>query len=158
MFSRAAGIAVAVLLTGGGVASADTGSLTDAKGDFPDIVKLSYNNGASKVKMTMTYAGARAQNESFYLKWGKAGKRYQVFISPSAGISELRYYGGTNAPVKTIDCSGLRVTQPSATSTKTVIPRSCLKKAADKLRFQGIATEGLTSADETKTSKAVARG
>ena len=158
MFSRAAGIAVAVLLAGGGVANAATGSLTDPKGDFPDIVKLSYSNGSSKVKMTMTYAGARPQNESFYLKWGTAGKRYQVFISPSASISELRYYGATNAPVKAIACSGLRVTQPSATSTKTVIPRSCLKKAADKLRFQGIATEGVASSDETKVSKAVARG
>jgi hypothetical protein len=76
----------------------------------------------------------------------------------TASISELRYHGGTNAPVKAIACSGLRVTQPSATSTRTVIPRSCLKKAADKLRFQGIATEGLASSDETTASKAVARG
>ena len=158
MFSRGAGIAVAVLLAGGGVANAATGSLTDPKGDFPDIVKLSYSNGSSKVKMTMTYADARPQNESFYLTWGTAGKRYQVFISPSAGISQLRYHGGTNTPFKAVACSGLSVTQPSATSTKAVIPRSCLKKAADKLRFQGIATEGIASSDETKLSKAVARG
>jgi hypothetical protein len=158
MFPRAAGIAVAVLLAGGGVAGAATGSLTDPTGDFPDIVKLAYSNGSSKVKMTLTYADNRAQNESFYLKWGTAGKRYQVFVSPSAGISELRYYGGTDAQFKAIPCSGLSVTQPSATSTKAVIPRTCLKKAADKLRFQGIATEGVASSDETKVSRAVARG
>jgi hypothetical protein len=158
MFSRGAGIAVAALLAGGGVANAATGSLADPKGDFPDIVKLSYSNGSSKVKMTMTYLDARPQNESFYLKWGTAGKRYQVFNSPSAGISQLRYYGGTNAQFKAIACSGLSVTEPSGTSTKVVIPRSCLPKAADKLRFQGIATEGVASSDETKVSKAVARG
>jgi hypothetical protein len=158
VFGKTAGVAVAALLAGGGVASAATGSLTDPKGDFPDIVKLSYSNGSSKVTMTMTYAGARPQNESFYLKWGTSGKRYQVFNSPSASIRELRYYRATNASPKRIACSGLRVNQPSARSTKLVIPRGCLAKATDKLRFQGIATEGLFSSDQTKVSKAVARG
>ena len=158
MFHKTAGVAVAALLAAGGVANAATGSLTDPTGDFPDIVKLSYTNGPSKVTMKMTYAGTRAQNESFYLKWGTAGKRYQVFNSPSASIRELRYYGGTNASARRTACGGMTVTYPSANTTKVVIPRSCLKKAADKLRFQGIATEGLSSSDETKVSKAVARG
>jgi hypothetical protein len=148
----------AALLAGGGVANAATGSLTDPEGDFPDIVNLSYDNGSSKVTMTMTYAGARPQNESFYMEWGRTGQRYQVFNSPSASIRELRYYGGTKAAAKRTTCSGLRVTQPSATSTKVVIPRSCLTKAADSLRFQGVATVGLASSDETKVSKVVARG
>ena len=158
MFRTTAGLVVAALLAGGGVANAATGSLTDPKGDYPDIVELSYDNGSSKVTMTMTYAGAHPQNVSFYMNWGKAGKRYQVFDSPSARIRELRYYGGTHAAAKRTTCSGLRVTRPSATSTKVVIPRRCLTKAADRLRFQGIATEGLASSDETKVSKAVARG
>lgn len=158
IFYKAASLAIAVLLAGGGVATAATGSLTDPKGDFPDIVKLSYRNDSSRVTMTMTYAGARPQNESFYLKWGTRGKRYQIFNSPAASIRELRYYGGTNASAKQIDCKGLSVRQPSANSTKIVIPRGCLTKAPDKLRFQGIATEGLYSSDETKVSKAVARG
>jgi hypothetical protein len=158
MFRKTAGIVVAVLLAGAGVAHAAGGSLTDPKGDFPDIVKLTYDNGRSKVTMTMTYAGDRPQNESFYISWDKSGKRYQVFNSPSANIRELRYYATKNAAAKKTRCSGLRVTQPSATSTKVVVPRSCLKKAADKLRFQGVATEGLSSSDETKVSKAVARG
>jgi hypothetical protein len=158
MFLKAAGLAVAALLAGGGVATAATGSLTDPKGDFPDIVKLSYSNGSSKVTMAMTYEGARPQNESFYVKWGTSGKRYQVFNSPSASIRELRYYRATSASPKRIACSGLRVTQPSTKSTKIVVPRGCLTKAADKLRFQGIATEGLFSSDQTKISKVVARG
>jgi len=158
MVRKTACIAVAALFAGGGAANAATGSLTDPEGDFPDIVKLSYGNGSGKVTMKMSYADARPQNESFYLKWGTAGKRYQVFNSPSAGIRELRYYSSANASAKRIDCGGLKVTEPSALTTKVVIPRSCLKKAADKLRFQGIATEGLMSSDETKVSKAVARG
>jgi hypothetical protein len=158
VFHKTAGVAVAALLAGSGVANAATGSLTDPKGDFPDIVKLSYSNGSSKVTMTMAYADAHPQNESFYLKWGTSGKRYQVFNSPSAGIRELRYYRATNAAPKHIACSGLRVSRPSAKSTKVVIPRGCLTKAADRLRFQGIATEGLSSSDQTKVSNAVARG
>jgi hypothetical protein len=108
--------------------------------------------------MTMTYAGARPQNESFYMAWGTTGQRYQVFNSPSASIRELRYYSGKNAPAKRTTCSGLRVTQPTATSTRVVIPRSCLTKAPGSLRFQGVATVGLASSDETKVSKALARG
>jgi hypothetical protein len=158
VFRKTIGVAVAALLAGGGVASAATGSLTDPKGDFPDIVKLSYSNGSSKLTMAMTYAGARPQNESFYVKWGTSGKRYQVFNSPSASIRELRYYRATSASPKRISCSRLRVTQPSTKSTKIVIPRGCLTKAADKLRFQGIATEGLFSSDQTRISKVVARG
>ena len=158
MLHKTAGFAVAALLAGGGVAHAASGSLTDPQGDFPDIVKLSYTNGPSKVTMKLTYASAHPQNESFYLKWGTAGKRSQVFNSPSASIQELRYYSATTASAKKTACSGLKVTEPSAISTKVVIPRSCLKKAADKLRFQGIATEGLSLSDQTKVSKAVARG
>jgi hypothetical protein len=158
MFHKTAIVAVTALFAGGGVASAATGSLTDPKGDFPDIVKLSYRNGSSKVTMTMAYAGARPQNESFYLIWGSAGKRYQVFESASSGLREVRYYRAKNASSKHVACPGLKVTHPSARSTKVVVPRSCVKKAADKLRFQGVATEGLMSLDETKVSRAVARG
>jgi hypothetical protein len=158
MFCKAAGVAVAVVLAGGGVATAATGSLTDPKGDLPDIVKLAYANGSSKVTMTMTHAGARPQNESFYLRWGTKGARYQVFDSPSAGLRELRYYRTANATAKHVACGGLRVTQPSAKTTKVVVPRSCIKQAPDRLRFQGVATLGLMSADETKVSKPVARG
>lgn len=73
-------------------------------------------------------------------------------------LRELRHYGAKNAAAKRTPCSGLRVTQPSATSTKVVVPRRCLTKAADKLRFQGIVTEGLSSSDETNVNKAVGRG
>jgi hypothetical protein len=158
MLCKLASLAIAALLAGGGVAHAASGSLTDAKGDYPDVVKLSYANAASKVVMTMTYSGDHPQNESFYVRWGTSGRSYQVFNSPSAGLRELRYYRGIDASPKRIVCGGLGVKQPSATTTKVVIPRSCLTKAPDRIRFQGIATEGLSSADETKVSKAVARG
>lgn len=152
MFSKAAGIALVSLLVGAASAHAASGSLNDPRGDYPDIVKLAYNNAQSKVVMTMTYAGGHAQNESFYMRWGKRGKHYQVFASPSAGLEELRFSG------ETVACKKLSVKRPSAVKTKVVVPRSCLKKAPDKLRFQGIATEGLFSADETKVSKKIARG
>lgn len=149
---------VASLLVLSTSAYADSGSLTDPKGDSPDIVKLRYDNGASKVTMTMTYAGSRAQNESFYLRWGSAGRSYQVFNSPSAGLKQLRYYASSSAATKTITCSGLTVRQPTSTSTSVTIPRSCLTKAPNALRFQGIATEGLSSSDQTKVSTSTARG
>lgn len=139
-------------------AQADSGSLIDPKGDYPDIIKVTYNNAASKVTMTMTYSGARAQNESFYLRWGSAGKSYQVFNSPSARIKELRYYASASAATKKITCSGLVVRRVTSSSTSVTIPRTCLAKAPNALRFQGIATEGVSSADQTKISKLTARG
>ncbi len=156
-----AGVATAALcLMGASPALADSGSVIDAKGDYPDIVKLAYRNGASSVAMTMTYASsADAQNESFYLHWGTAGKRYQVFESRSAGIRELRFYSGSNAAARPVTCAGLRVVHRDAyEATKVVIPRSCITKAANALRFQGVATAGLSSSDETKKSPRTARG
>jgi hypothetical protein len=153
MLRKLAGVGLAVLVAGSTAAYADSGSLNDPRGDFPDIVKLRYNNADGKVVMKMTYAGTRAQNESFYMRWGKgASKYYQVFVSESAGMEELRLNGDK------VKCARLAVKRPSELTTKVVVPRKCLKKAPDKLRFQGIATEGLFSADETKVSKAVARG
>lgn len=104
--------------------------------------------------MKLTYNGQAAQNESFYMRWGSEDEAYQVFSSPSAGIEELRFYGKGKA----VECDGLKVRRPSKDVTKAVIPRDCLDKAPDKLRFQGIATEGLSSSDETKISKAIRRG
>ena len=135
-------------------AYADSGSITDPSGDYPDIVKLAYKNADTKVVMKMTYSEVAAQNESFYMRWGSEDDAYQVFVSESSGLEELRYYGKGKA----VKCDGLKIRRPDDNVTKAVVPRSCLDKAPGKLRFQGIATEGLHSADETKISKAVPRG
>jgi hypothetical protein len=158
MLHKAAGLTVIALLTGGATAYAASGLLTDPKGDYPDIVKLAYANAKSKVTVTLTYAGARPQNESLYVRWGSKGQSYQVFLSESAGLEELRYYRSKTAASKTIACKGLVVRHATSLSTTAVIPRTCLAKAPDTLRFQGIATEGIGSADETKVSKGVRRG
>ena len=147
-----AALAAATALIGAGGAQADSGSVDDPSGDLPDIVKLAYNNADSKVVMTMTYNGFRAQNESFYMRWGD-GKYYQVF-RPAGGGAQLRL----NDPSSVKDCDGLKVREPSELSTKVIAPRSCLKKAPDRLKFQGIATEGLSNSDETEITKAIARG
>jgi hypothetical protein len=155
MIGKAAGVVLIGLLTGSAAAYAASGSLSDPKGDSPDIVKLAYDNARSKVFMTMTYGSFRPQNESFYMRWGTRDRHYQVFVTrTSGGTKELRYSGAE----KKVTCGGLLVKHPTSRSTKVVIPRSCLSKAPDKLRFQGIATEGLFSMDETKVSKAIARG
>lgn len=159
MLRTASSLAVAAsVLALAATAHADSGSLTDPKGDFPDIVKLRYDNAASKVVMTMTYSGSRPQNESFYLRWGSTGRSYQVFVSRPAGLRELRYHAGSTAATKKVACSGLAVRRPTSTSTSVTIPRSCLSKAPNALRFQGIATEGLMSADQTRISASTARG
>ncbi len=140
------------------VAYAASGSLSDPKGDYPDLVKLTFANAKSKVSMTMTVAGGHAQNESFYLRWGSKGASYQVFSSPSISLTELRYYARGAAKPKRVGCNGLVVRQSSSTATSVTIPRSCLAKAPDALRFQGIATEGTSLLDETKVSGAIKRG
>jgi hypothetical protein len=140
-------------------AQAAAGTLTDPKGDgYPDIVKLTYANKAKSVGVSMTYDDiGLAQNESFLLRW-KAGKHYQVFVSTS-GIQELRYYSSKSAPGKVVACAGLKVKHTaSKDKTKVTIPRSCLSKAPDKLKFQGVATMGLSFSDKTKISPKVALG
>ena len=143
--------AAAVVVTGL-PAQAATGSLTDPRGDYPDIVKLAWNNGASTVKVTMTYADiADAQNQSFYLRWGTAGHSYQVFVT--SGYRALRY-DGTD-----VRCAGLGVTSRADLDRTTVtVPRSCLPKAPGSLRFQGIATQGVGLVDETRVSPLTPRG
>jgi hypothetical protein len=151
MLRRTAGGVLVAMLASGAIASANSGSLSDPRGDYPDIVKLSFNNASSKVTMKLTMAAGHAQNESFYIRWG-SGKHYQAFNSQSAGLSELRYAG------KKVACGGLVFKHPSADVTTVKIPRTCIPKAPNKVRFQAIATEGLHSADETKVSKSIARG
>lgn len=132
---------------------AASGFVTDAAGDFPDIRRLAYSNAATTVVMTMRYASlAEAQNESFYIRWGTSAN-YQVFNSPSAGLRELRFNGTR------VRCADLRVTRlPDIQSTRVVVPRTCLSRAPDRLKFQGIATAGLHSVDETVVSPWVRRG
>jgi len=149
-FARMAAVVTAATLVWGATqAHAESGSIDDPEGDLPDIVKLAYNNADRKVVMTLTYSGFRAQNESFYMRWGD-GKYYQVFRGP--GLTQLRLNGNTK------NCEDLRIREPSSVSTKVIVPRSCLKKAPNKLRFQGIATEGLANSDETSVTKLIARG
>jgi hypothetical protein len=153
MFLKAAATVIVALLAMSVTVYADSGSLDDPKGDFPDIVKLNYDNGDSKVVMKLTYSGGAAQNESFYMRWGDE-KAYQVFVSRASGLQELRFYGKGRA----VKCDGLKIRRPSNDVTKAVVPRKCLDKAPRKLRFQGIATEGLFSSDETKISKPIRQG
>lgn len=150
--------AVVALLASSAAAYAASGSVSDPKGDYPDIVRLAYVNAKSKVTLTMTLAGGHAQNESFYLRWGSKGTSYQVFSSPSVKLKELRYYSSASAPQKRITCAGLVVKQTSATVTTVTVPRTCLSKAPDALRFQGIATEGTSLLDETRVTAEIKRG
>jgi hypothetical protein len=157
MYGKQAVLVLSLLCAGTATAHAASGSISDPKGDYPDIVKFAYSNAKSKVVMTATYAGdgvdGRAQNESFYMRWG-SNKSYQVFLSPQIGAKELRWSGAT----KPVACKRLTVKHPTSRSTKVTVPRSCLGKAPGKLRFQGIATEGTSSMDKTRISKPVKRG
>ena len=148
----AAVAALALALALPAAAFAASGSISDPSGDYPDILKLAYANKSGKVVMTMTYGGARPQNESFYIKYGEP-KNYQVFVSSGIGTKELRFNS------RKVPCSGLSVSHDAALlQTKVVVPRSCLSKAPNKLRFQGVATEGLYSSDKTALSPWVKRG
>jgi hypothetical protein len=153
-------VVAALIALPASAAHAAGGSLSDPKGDGdPDIVSLTYANKPKAVRMSMTYADiALAQNESFYLRWG-AGKSYQLFSSDSAGIRELRYYSSKSALPKVVRCSGLTVTHQTAQDrTRVKIPRTCLAHAPKKLKFQGIATMGLSSSDQTKVTGKIAQG
>jgi len=148
----------ALLLLSAPHAVAASGSVADPGGDFPDILRLSYDNAPTRVVMTLKFASvADADARSFYIQWGKPQK-YQVFDSPSVPTTELRLFraDGTFAKVR---CAGLKVTQNADTNTvRAVVPRSCLSKAPDRVQFKGIATLGNFSSDQTKLSPLVRRG
>lgn len=159
MLRRTVALAIAgALVTSSAAAYAASGSISDPQGDYPDVVRLAYVNATTKVTMTMTLAGGHAQNESFYLRWGAKGASYQVFSSPSIDLTELRYYSRATAEPKRIGCAGLIVKHSSSNVTAVTVPRRCIAKAPDTLRFQGIATEGTSLLDETRITKAVSRG
>lgn len=152
----AAAALIALPMTG---AYAASGSSADRTGDgYPDIVRLTFANKAKAVQMSMTYVDLReAQAESFYLRW-KAGKSYQAFIDTS-GIRQLRYYSSASATGQVVACAGLRFTHRAAKDrTRVTIPRSCLPKAPNALRFQGLATMGTSFIDKSATSPKIARG
>jgi hypothetical protein len=139
-------------------AAAQKGHLTDPSGNLPDIKRLDYNNAKKKVVVKMTYADLSVvQNHSFYLQWGKP-KKYQVFYSPAQNVKELRFYR-TASQFGTVRCAGLKVVdRPRLNTTTATIPRKCISKAPDTLRFKGVATLGLSMSDSTKLSKKVKRG
>jgi hypothetical protein len=138
-------------------AGAATGSVADPAGDFPDIRRLSYTNANARVVMTMRYTRlAAVQNQSFYIHWGTSPAYYQVFVTRSAtGVKkQLRFKAAD-----TVACKGLRVrTLRAIQGTRVVVPRSCLRRAPDRLRFRGIATRGVSAHDETVRSPSVRRG
>jgi hypothetical protein len=147
-----------LLLTAAPAAQAATGRVTDPHGDLPDIWRLDYSNAQHKVVMTMTFASlADAENESFYIRWGTA-KRYQVFYSHSAHITELRFFRDAFT-FRSVACGGLQLTDNAdANTTEAVVPRSCLAKAPDRLRFKGVTTQGTSLIDRTRVSPLTARG
>ena len=161
MLFRRIAIAVcapALLLLSAPQAVAASGQITDPGGDLPDITRLNYSNAQGKVVMTLKFASvADAQSRSFYIQWGQPQK-YQVFDSPSAATSELRFHRANGTFAK-VTCVGLKVTEDVGTNTvKAVVPRSCLPNAPDRVRFKGIATQGLSLSDQTKLSPLVNRG
>ena len=138
-------------------ALAASGSLTDPDDpDIPDVLKLSYANRDTKAVMKMTYDETRPQNENFYVKWGSAGKYYQLQHSPNGTV--LRYFDGSGTPSDET-CDGDRVRYDTDTFVSTgTIPRSCMPHAPAKVKFQGIATEGLSLRDDTRTSRLIGKG
>ena len=139
-------------------AMAASGHITDPSGELPDILRLNYSNAQGKVVMTLKFASVEeAQNRSVWIQWGEPQK-YQVFDSPSAAISELRFHRANGTFAK-VACAGLQVTEDAGTDTvKAVVPRSCLPKAPNRVRFKGIATQGLSLSDQTRLSPLVNRG
>jgi hypothetical protein len=150
--------APAVVLLPAPYAIAASGHITDPAGDLPDIRRLSYDNAQRKVEMTLKFGSvAEAQNRSFYIQWGKP-KKYQVFDSPSAGITQLRFFTDADS-FRSVSCDGLRVVENTdANTVRAVVPRTCIAKAPDRLRFKGIATMGLSLSDQTSVSPWAKRG
>lgn len=148
-------VAIAVLIAATS-AHAASGSLTDPDDEsLADVLKLSYANKDNKAVIKMTYDGYRPQVENFYVSWGTQGKYYKLQSSPNG--TSLWFNNGSSESEKA--CGDDKVSHDSETFVSTgVIPRSCIPKAPDRVKFQGIVTEGLFESDQTAVSARVARG
>ena len=137
-------------------AGAATGAISDPAGEHPDIRRLSYDNAAAKVVMTMRFASLEeAQNQTFRMQWNDGA--YEVLHFPSIPVTAL-YRESAPGTSDLVPCEGLRVTAiPDRQSTRAVVPRSCLYYAPNRLKFQGTAA-GAAGEDETVLSPFVVRG
>jgi hypothetical protein len=121
-----------------------------------DVLRLAYANNSGKVVMRMTYDGFRPQVENFYVKWGTSGRAYKLQHSEANGTT-LWYDNGSSEGQRACDGAVVAYDADRFVS-KAVIPRSCMPRARDRVKFQGIVTEGLFESDATRTSTGVARG
>lgn len=148
-------LALAALVAAPGSFGA-SGSLSDPDDDsLADVLRLSYANQNRKAVIRMEYDGHRPQVENFYVRWGTSGKYYKLQRGPNG--TSLWYSNGSGESERTCDDARVRHDGDTFVSAGTV-PRSCLPQAPDKVKFQGIATEGLFSSDRTRISPRVDRG
>ncbi len=153
------GMVVGVLALAAPAGAAVT-SVTDAKGDYPDILKLTLDNQQSKVVLKMKYDNVKdVMVDTFYIKWGDA-THYRLNLGnyDSDDQLEKRLSLSTNDGDKEKSCSDMSAKRISDTDiTKFTVARDCLPKAPNKIFAKGVA-KGMFSVDETKNTDKVDRG
>jgi hypothetical protein len=144
-----------------GPSFAATTSVTDPSGDYPDIRKLTLENKQTKVVLTQKYTDIElVQVETLYIKWqGTTYYRINRGNYDDDPQAEVRFILVTEDGDKEKSCPDLNVSRSNSTDTAIYrVPRSCIPKAADRVKAQGVASAGVSSSDQTKVTDRIARG
>ena len=126
-----------------GPAYAATGSVDDPAGDVDlggDISSFTVHNNARALKFVVAFANDSGAEPTHYLitmKWGATAKKRCSFDLDTGAVPDCHNDSPTGAPPSS--CGSFTLADDGSKMVAK-LPRSCIKKAADTMKFKVVAT------------------
>jgi hypothetical protein len=126
-------------------AHADSTSVRDANDveHDADVIRLDVNNGSRAVIFKTTFAMCEGagpcpdiDESTYYLKWSDGMCRHRVQTTGVQGIVECRRGAGAWQATSPFGCATSSTGRNPKPFERVKIPRSCIPRAADRLRFR----------------------
>ena len=153
-------IALLALVALTGTARAELVTKADPEGvaEVPNVRRITLDNRQKTAVVRMRYEDlSQMDDETFFIDWGSE-TYYQVYLTEGAYGDYYSLYlykdGGSTKKSCYIKFSG----DVDEESSGVRVPRSCLKKASDKIRARGIAYADGGTQDETPFTPYAKRG
>ena len=123
-------------------AQAATGSVDDPTGDVDlggDISSFTVHNGARALKFVVAFAnnsGAEPTHYVISMKWGSTAKKKCFFDLDTGAVPDCHNDDPTGAPP--MSCGSYTLADDGSQMVAK-LPRTCIKKAADTMKFKVVA-------------------